>query len=147
MNFHSETYAQANANQTQVKSFKFLSIFINLTKDGSVQQFASSQKTINGTDAQLRADFAKLVKEQNYQNKNVVSTTFLGDNNKTQEVYGKGQATPAVFDKWFNTTLTAKPTISAGKLIVARPVKVWITICTVDKCYTTHSTIQAQAAS
>jgi hypothetical protein len=50
----------------------------------------------------LRADFAKLVKEQNYQNKNVVSTTFLGDNNKTQEVYGKGQATPAVFDKWFH---------------------------------------------
>jgi hypothetical protein len=147
MNFHSETYAQANANQTQLKSFKFLSIFINLTKDGSVQQFASSQKTINGTDAQLRADFAKLVKEQNYQNKNVVSTTFLGDDNKTQEVYGKGQATPAVFDKWFNTTLTAKPTISGGKLIVARPVKVWITICTTEKCYTTHSTIQAQAAS
>ena len=143
MNFHHDTYAQTNVNQTEAKSFKFLSIFINLTKDGSVQQFASSQKTINGTDAQLRAAFAKLVEEQNYQNKNVVSTTFLGDDNKTQEVYGKGQATPAVYDKWFNTTLTAKPI--AGNLIVARAVKVWITICTTEKCYTTHSTIQAQA--
>ena len=142
MNFHPDTYAQTNANQTEVRSFKFLSIFINLTKDGSVQQFASSQKTINGTDAQLRAAFAKLVEEQNYQNKNVVSTTFLGDDNKTQEVYGKGQATPAVYDKWFNTALTAKPI--AGKLIVTRPVKVWITICTTDKCFKTLSTFQAK---
>src|ERR687886_1620599 len=71
VNFHHDTYAQTNVNQTEVRSFKFLSIFINLTKDGSVQQFASSQKTINGTDAQLRAAFAKLVEEQNYQNKNV----------------------------------------------------------------------------
>lgn len=142
MNFRPETYAQTNLNQTTVKSFKFLTIFINLTKDGNVQQFASSQKTINGTDAQLRTAFAALVKEQNYQNKNVVSTTFLGDDNKTQEVYGKGQATPAVFGKWFNTMLTAKPIVA--KVMAERNVKVWITICTVDKCYTTHSTIKVQ---
>jgi hypothetical protein len=145
-NFHHDTSALTNVNQTQVRSYKFITIFINLTKDGNVQQFASSQKTINGTDAQLRTAFAKLVKEQNYQNKNVVSTTFLRDDNKTQEVYGKGHATPAVFDKWFNTTLTAKPI--GGKMIAAAaarpPVKVWITICTVEKCYTTHSSIQPQ---
>jgi len=99
VNFHSDTYALTNVNQTNVKSFKFLTIFINLTNDGSVQQFGSSQKTINGTDAQLRTAFAALVKDQNYQNKNVVSTTFLGDDNKTQDVYGKGQATPLVFEK------------------------------------------------
>jgi len=41
--------------------------------------------------------------------------------------------------------LTAKPV--GGKIIAAKPpVKVWITICTVDKCYTTHSTIQPQVA-
>jgi hypothetical protein len=102
MNYHPQTYAQTN-----VKTFKFLNIFINLTKDGNVQQFAS-QKTISGTDAQLRTAFAALVKQQNYQNKNVVSTTFIGDDNKTQEVYGKGKATPAVFDHWFNTMLTPK---------------------------------------
>lgn len=138
MNFHSETYAQTNANQTNVKSFKFLSIYINLTKDGNVQQFASSQKTINGTDAQLKTAFAKLVKEQNYQNKNVVSTTFVNDDNKTQEVYGKGQATPAVYDKWFNTMLTPKHGINASK-----SVRVWITICSENpsKCWTTHTTL------
>jgi hypothetical protein len=138
VNFHSETYAQTNLNQTNVKSFKFLTISINLTKDGSVQQFGSSQKTINGTDAQLRTAFAALVKEQNYQNKNIVSTTFVSDDNKTQEVYGKGQATPAVFDKWFNTMLTAKHGINPA----AKTVKVWITICSVDKCWTTHTTLQ-----
>lgn len=138
MNFHSDTYAQ-----TKIKTFKFITIFINLTKDGSVQQLSSSQKTINGTDAQLRTAFAELVKDQNYQNKNVVSTTFLGDDNKTQEVYGKGQATPAVFDKWFNTMLTAKPVAGTKEVTAAAAAgkRVWITICDEHKCYTTHSTL------
>jgi hypothetical protein len=151
VNSRSETYAQTNVNQTNVnqtnvnqtnvnqtnvKSFKFLTVFINLTKDGSVQQFDSSQKTITGTDAQLKTAFAALVKQQNYQNKNVVSTTFINDDNKTQEVYSKGQATPAVFDKWFNTMLTATHGITPAKKI-----RVWITVCSVDKCGTTHGTL------
>ncbi len=136
VNYHPQTYAQTN-----VKTFKFLNIFINLTKDGNVQQFASSQKTISGTDAQLRTAFAALVKQQNYQNKNVVSTTFIGDDNKTQEVYGKGKATPAVFDHWFNTMLT--PKMVAGKIIATKTTKVWITICSGEpaKCATTHGTL------
>jgi hypothetical protein len=136
VNSRSETYAQTNVNQTNVKSFKFLTVFINLTKDGSVRQFDSSQKTITGTDAQLKTAFAALVKQQNYQNKNVVSTTFINDDNKTQEVYSKGQATPAVFDKWFNTMLTATHGITPAKKI-----RVWITVCSVDKCGTTHGTL------
>jgi len=143
VNSRSETYAQTNVNQTNVnqtnvKSFKFLTIFINLTKDGSVQQFGSSLKTINGTDAQLKTAFAALVKEQNYQNKNVVSTTFINDDNKTQEVYSKGQGTPAVFDKWFNTMLTATHGIKGGE---DKAKRVWITVCSVDKCATTHGTL------
>lgn len=138
MNFHPDTYAQ-----TKVKTFKFLTIFINLTKDGSVQQFSSSQKTITGTNAQLRTAYAALVKGQ-ILNKNVVATTFLGDDNKTQEVYGKGQATPAVFSKNFNTTLTTKAVggIQEGDPAAGPPPqKVWVTICTVDKCRSTHGTL------
>jgi hypothetical protein len=145
VNFHSDTYALTNVNQTNVKSFKFLTIFINLTNEGSVQQFGSSQKTINGTDAQLRTAFAALVKDQNYQNKNVVSTTFLGDDNKTQEVYGKGQATPLVFEKWFNATLT-KPAlggfhVASNPAAGPQPEKVWIIICTKKGCTSTHTTL------
>jgi len=110
-----------------VKTFKFLTIFVNLTKDGSVQQF-SSQKTITGTDAHLRTAYAVLVKGQ-ISNKNVVAKTFLGDDNKTQEVYGKSQATPAVFSKYFNTTLTMKAVvgIQVGDPVAGPPPqKVWV---------------------
>lgn len=137
MNFHPYTYAQI-----KVKTFKFLTIFVNLTKDGSVQQF-SSQKTITGTDAHLRTAYAVLVKGQ-ISNKNVVAKTFLGDDNKTQEVYGKSQATPAVFSKYFNTTLTMKAVvgIQVGDPVAGPPPqKVWVTICTVDKCRSTHGTL------
>jgi hypothetical protein len=89
----------------------------------------------------LRTAFAALVKQQNYQNKNVVSTTFIGDDNKTQEVYGKGQATPAVFDHRFNTMLT--PKVVAGKIIATKTTKVWIIICSGEpaKCATIHGTL------
>ena len=103
---------------------------------GSVEQFGSSLKTINGIDAQLKTAFGDISKGTELSDENVVSTSFIGDDNKTQEVYGKGQATPVVFDKWFNTMLTAK-----HHMLPEKTKRVWVTVCDVNKCATTHGNL------
>jgi hypothetical protein len=124
-----------STNQTDVRSFTFVDIHINLTEDGAVRSFESSSETINGTNEQLREQFAQLMQTRTEEYYNMNSTTFINTEQLTAQVYGRGQATPEVFNEWFEGKL-------AQQVQEAMPTKpppvVWITVCTTTTCNSTH---------
>ncbi|MDQ3903736.1 MAG: hypothetical protein M3247_08870 [Thermoproteota archaeon] len=129
-----------SSNQTGVnKTVTFVDVHINMTKDGKIKSIASSSQSINGTDEQLREQFANLMQSRAAEYYNLDSITFINSANGTAQTFGRGQATPNVFTKWFEETLAqmsqgASPSEEAG----LRAQKFWTTVCTEGACASTH---------
>ncbi|MGH9954983.1 MAG: PKD domain-containing protein, partial [Nitrososphaera sp.] len=136
-------------NQTGVKAITFLDILINVTEDGEITNFETSSRTINGTNEQLREQFAQLIQAPKYQYNNIESTTFINEEQGTAQVFGPGQATPEVFSNWFEETLVQMDLDLEGEEGgdvsaegTAKKKKVWITICDPVTCITSHGEIR-----
>jgi len=137
-----DTPPPTSPNQTGVnKSVTFVDIHINLTEDGSIKSVESSSQTINGTNEQLREQFAQLMQSRADEYYNIESTTFVNSANGTAQTFSRGQATPGVFNEWFEGSLQQmdQGPSPSGEEVERSKTKTWTTVCTPENCASTHS--------